>query len=424
MKELKKWEKIFIIISCSVIAISFFVYLFRFVYYYNLEHKKYKVDTLIQKVTNSTVSTGDGLYILDENNYFYKGIDVSNYIWYSGNMYRIVSISGSNIKLISDDSISVIAWGSESKFSDSYVNEWLNASEENKSIYLDSINNYQVYLKEFNYCNASINKKCLNKDEYYASLLTRSEYLNAGGKLSYLNNETNYWIIDDTNESEKAYVFKEGGLGVEENTTSLSSYGVRPVITINGNITNTIGSGTKEDPYIVKEQTGNKLSEKKIGEYVTYNDYTFRIMAINENGVKLLLDKKIEDVNLNYYEVSNYINNTFASKFGSLGTCVYYTASYGALSNYDYKNVYIEPYKGKVGLQNIGDIFMGDDDNYWLYSSYDQSGELAYKTNTNSTVIADTKGTANKVRPILCASKDIEITSGNGTKASPYVVED
>lgn len=423
-KEFKKWEKIFIIISCLVIAVSFFVYLYRFIYYYRIEHVKYKVNTLIQEVTNNTVTTGDGLYILDEDNYFYKGVNVSNYVWYSGNLYRIVSINGTNIKMISDNNLSVIAWGSNSKFNESYLYSWLNNYEDNKSVYLESVSNYQVYLKEFNYCNSSINKKCINKDEYYASLLTRSEYLNAGGKLSYLNNESNFWIIDDTNEYEKSYVFKEGGIGSEdENTTVFASFGVRPVITINGNITNIEGTGTLDDPYVVKEETGDIISEKKMGEYVSYKNYIFRISNKYENGIKLILDKKIENATSEYSRTLDYLNNNFLGNFSNLGKCTYNIGSYGSSTDYDYKNVYTNTLDNNIGIPSIGELYLGDDEAYWLFNGYDQN-DLAYKLNTNSTIIADTKYSLNGIRPVICLNKDIKVKSGNGTKASPYILED
>ena len=343
-------------------------------------------------------------------------------MWYSGNLYRIVSINNTDIRLITDSNITIISWGVEPKYNKSYVYSWLNDYEENKSIFLDSISNYKVYLREFNYCNSSINKNCINTDKYVVGLLTRSEYLNAGGKLSYLNNESNYWIIDDTNELEKAYVFKEGGIGSEEaTTTSLSSYGVRPVITINGNITNYEGKGTKEEPYIIKEETLDTLNDKKIGEYVSYNDYKFRILSKYENGIKVVLDKKLEDVNVSYFDVTGYIES-FASKFNNLGTCTYYIDVYGSNTEYNYKNVYNNAVERNVGIQNIGDLFLGDDDNYWLYNSYDQSNQLAYKLSSTSTIIADTKYATNGIRPVICLNKDIKITSGNGTINSPYVL--
>ena len=420
-KKFKKWEKIFIITSSVLIGLCFFFYLYRLIHYYRIEHVKYKVNTLIQEITSDVSSTGDGLHILDEDNYFYKGVDVANYVWYSGNLYRIVSISGSDIKLISDNNLSIIAWGESNTYKESYLYSWLNNYEENKSIYLDLVNNYQVYLKEFNYCNKSINKECKNEDKYLVNLLTRSEYLNAGGKLSFLNNESNYWIIDDTNEIEKAYVFKEGGIGSESNDSiSLASYGVRPVITINGNITNFEGKGTQDNPYIIKEESGESLKEKKIGEYVVYNDYVFRILGKSESGIKLITDTKIEDASVTNYEVSNYLIG-FARKFENLGTCTYYTGSYGNNTKYDYKNVYTKTFDYNVGLSNVGDLFIGDDEGYWLYTSYDQN-DLVYKTNSNSTIIADTKYTSNGIRPVICLNGDIKITSGNGTKNSPYVV--
>ena len=422
MKEktsLKRWEKIFIISSISIITIIFFIYLFRLIHYYRIEHVKYKVNTLIQEVTTNVTSTGDGLYILDENNYYYKGINVSNYIWYSGNMYRIISVNDTNIKLISEDNLTTIAWGSESKFKDSYIYTWLDNTEDNNGIYLNSIFNYSVYLKEFNYCNSSINSNCLNKDTYLSSLLTRGEYLNAGGKLSYLNNESNYWIIDDTNEIEKAYVFREGGIGSEKD--SISSYGVRPVITINGNITNFEGKGTKEEPYVIIDDIDNTLISKKIGEYVTYNDYTFRILSKEENGIKLILDGVLPDVGVNYNEAINYINN-FKGKFSKLGTCTYYNGTYGSTTKYDYKNVYNNKVDSNIGLPSIGDLFLSTELSYWLYNGYDVNNSLNYKTNTSSTIIADNRNSYNALRPVLCVSKDLNVISGKGTVESPFVL--
>lgn len=421
-KSYKRWEKIFIITSISVIMIIFFIYLYRLIYYYRLEHIKFKVNTLIQELTSNVTSSNDGLYILDEDNYFYKGVNVNNYVWYSGNLYRIVSINGTNIKLISDSNLTTISWGSGNKFDESYLYTWLNNTEETKSVYLESVFNNQVYLKEFNVCNDSINKNCVSDKKYLVSLLTRSEYLNAGGKLSYLNNESNYWIIDDTNEIEKAYVFTEGGIGSETTETTLASYGVRPVITINGNITNFKGTGTKEDPYNIIDELGETISEKKIGEYVTYGGYTFRLLEKQDEGAKLILDGTLDGLSLNYNDTVYYLNNTFRNKFSNLGTCTYNTGKYGSKTAYNYKNTYIETSKGSIGLPSIGGLYVGNNEEYWLVNVYDVNTTLVYKLNSNSTIIADTKSSKNSLKPILCVKKDIKITSGDGTKNSPYVL--
>lgn len=421
-KSYKKWEKIFILTSIVAITVIFFIYLYRLIYYYRLEHVKYKVNTLIQELTSNVTQSNDGLYILDENNYFYKGINVNNYIWYSGNLYRIISINDTNIKLISEDNLTTISWGKEDKFDESNLYTWLNNTEESKSVYLNSVFNNQVYLKEFNICNNTINKSCINTNKYLVSLLTRSEYLNAGGKLSYLNNESNYWIIDDTNEIEKSYVFKEGGIGSETNDTTLSSYGVRPVITINGNITNYKGTGTKEDPYNIVDELGETISEKKIGEYVSYNNYLFRLLEKQDEGLKLILDGTLDEVTISFNDSIDYLNKNFANKFNNLSTCTYNIGQYGSLTSYDYKNTYTSTIDGSVWLPGIGDLYVTNGEEYWLTNSYDVNTTLAYKLNSNSTIIADTKTSLNKIRPVLCVKKDIKIVSGDGTKNSPYVL--
>ena len=97
---------------------------------------------------------------------------------------------------------------------------------------------------------------------------------------------------------------------------------------------------------------------------------------------------------------------------------------YGSSTSYDYKNASSSVVEGNIGIPSIGDLFIGDDSNYWLFNTYDINNDLAYKLNSTSTIIADTKGTLNGIRPVICLSKDIKIISGNGTKNSPYILED
>ena len=113
-KKFKTWEKIFLTVNIIAILAIIGVYIYRLVYYYKLEHSVVNDDKLLAVLLKKDlVYSKDGLYE-QEGNYYYKGKDVNNYVWYSGRMWRIVSVDD-NIKLIAEDSQTSLVWGYTNK---------------------------------------------------------------------------------------------------------------------------------------------------------------------------------------------------------------------------------------------------------------------------------------------------------------------
>ena len=173
----------------------------------------------------------------------------------------------------------------------------------------------------------------------------------------------------------------------------------------------------------------NILSDKSVGEYVKYNNYTWRIQSKTEDTIKLILDGYIEKndaaITEKYTNVINYLNKTFYNTLSknNLKKCDFYKGTYNKNTMYDYQNIYTEKANNYVGLSSIGELFINDYNNSWLYNSFG-SNSLQYKTTEQNRIIADVNSNKNNITPVICLKKDMTITAGEGTKDNPYIVEE
>ena len=88
-----------------------------------------------------------------------------------------------------------------------------------------------------------------------------------------------------------------------------------------------------------------------------------------------------------------------------------------------YQNVYTDKTSGYLGLPSIGELFINDYENIWLYNPYGEAS-LQYKTTDQNRIIADVNSNKNYLRPVICITNDMNILSGEGTKNNPYIVEE
>ena len=365
-----------------------------------------KDSSLVDILENKVVYSGDGLYKEDDN-YYFKGKNVDNYVYYYGNLYRIVSVTNDGIKLISNDSVTSMVYGVNKVFSTSNIYKYLN----------DTFSKTIEGVKNSSWCNMNIdidNYKC---DEYIdglIGLITTEEYLLSGGVNSYLNNGKYYWTIN-TSDNKAYYVHSKGGINNNVSEEDYYSYGVRPVFIIDRNIHNISGTGTSDDPYILTSNTMVDLGSHYVGSYVKINDKTFRILSIESDYVRLIYDGVLDKKT--YSDSIKYINNEFISKYKdilTLGKCV--TSEYSVGTNYLLKETSTNSY---ACLPNVLDLFILDYNNIWLNTKYNNN--LMY-TVSNDSLFADLTSNLNYVRPIINVKKDLIISGGKGTKSEPLVV--
>lgn len=447
MKKSKlKIQNIIIVINTIILLGIICFYAGRLIYFYKIEHPKVdKTLTLSEVITlkKNITTIGDGLYKEDKG-YVFKGKEVKNYLEYSGYLFRIVSIDeDNNVKLITDESLTNLAWGIDTNYDTSYIKKWLNGEEEHTGIFYKSLNNPTNYLVDTDFCTEKVkenSKECDNDITSSVGLLSLLEYNKAGGTNSYLQTNNNWWL---SNASEEGvwYVHSKGKINdVYHMGKNYYSYGVRPVITIKGNTHLVSGDGSKESPYKIEQETSNVLKDKNVGKYVKYSDLTWRIIEKNNSYIRLALDGFIkeneEDKLMNFSVYSNvyastndigkYLNTTFYNTLDNtyMKDGVVYTNRYDNTVDFDYMGIFESSITAKVGMMQAGDLFMNDYTNYYLVSRTSTYVGTVYKVVENNGLYADLPTEKAYIRPTIFLDLESPISSGDGSQNSPYVIGD
>lgn len=247
----------------------------------------YKTVEFYNKVLtdNEIVSQGSGLYLQGISKVF-RGEDINNYVKIDDNMWRIVKIDD-------DNSIKLILYSGRirSKFDDRYNSE--RRSSVGKNIYnlsrlkeiMDDLYNDETFIS------SDIKSKLISKplciggrsesdtindssiecsstlEGEYIGTLSLDEYIYASLDTSCLSADTNecqnynylseaessisWWLITPVKENsyQAYYVESSGSINIGNCSTSLN---VRPTIYLGTETIYSSGSGTYDDPYIIK----------------------------------------------------------------------------------------------------------------------------------------------------------------------------
>ena len=457
----------------------------------NIQDKVYKSKIVVNGTSNSTVSTvaktllkgvGDNGTIdtSDSEQTFITGTDPNNYIWYSGKLWRAVSIdpSDNSVKLITQWNISTVnSFGLS--FSGSNMEQWLNDAtvdgflgnlrEPNKFIKTDSTWNLAVIDEE---------GEKNGTDSFVTDavgLLNRYEYIKSYGneldEKGYLNNSLDWWTLTPVSSgivfvSNGQDTFTRPSSGVGALTFSL---GCRPVINLKPDIKISGGTGTSTDPYRLQgdddvPSSGTLLSTRYSGEYISFGtgeNNLYRIVSHeNESGTKITSAVPLK--NNGSYASILFVQNS-SSTFSADSTMI------GSLLNNDYleNNTYLTTdqvnmvensttwylgtvtssasYKlskyqnatssaltdstttAKVGLLRMGELMAGQFDTetnntaYWLITPYTSSNIYSATTGgrySSAVALSNTSG----IRPAMNLKSNVVITGGNGTKNNPFTL--
>lgn len=400
-----KLEIIFLILSFCFIFGLIITYSSRGVYYYLKENGTKKIET---KDLSSEI-----LKNINKENIYYKGDSYNvignienNYIFYSGILWRVISLNDSNISVISDDSITLLPYGSDG----SILKSWFN---DNKT----ELTKYETIL----------NKLCEQNCEEYMSLLTSEKYELLGGENSYLNNKKNWWVTSTDGDS--WYVKEDGTLSKDSNN---HMFGVRPIINIK-NIEYIYGDGTKNNPFVISNDPINSLKEAELGSYISYDNYIWKIVSKKDNIKLIMVDslesngniikKSYSNIN-NYFNLNDrsgiayYLNNNF---YNSLNKKYLVKGKYniGKYNSYSYDELYnqIEAY---VGLLNVGDIFLNENDNMYLLSGNTNDLKTISILKENDSLYLNFINYKSEIRPVIYLNKDAEVVNGTGNESYPY----
>ena len=410
----------------------------------------------------------------DGTDTFITGEDPNNYIWYSGKLWRAVSVNNESktTKLVTQWNISAINYSSGSTdFEGSFMEEWLNDTtvdgflgnlrEPDKFIVMDA---------KWDATNDNRDLGSITRPNGTSvvtdavGLLNSYEYQSSdnGGTDGYLNNGTDWVTLSPYRLSYIRYVDFNGNL-----YKSSPHFGmVRPSINLKFNVRVVSGDGTKDNPYRLNGDndtnlTGTKLSSRYSGEYVQFGTGENNLYQIvsheNGSGTKIVSAEPLKDsgifkeiafnvwYNVNYSSttiIGTFLNNDFLNNGEYMtseqrnmieDSTTWYLGTQGVEDNYKltkYKDVDMTDYTtstdAKVGLLRFGELMLGHKNDSgvvsttWTLTPENQTRLIV--TSESYTMALDANLTAS-VRPSMNLKSNVVITSGDGTKNNPFQIE-
>jgi len=467
LKKLKMGT-IYMIVSAIFLSACVVYYGGRFVYYYSVSKGKIVQSTAILKdiITQpvNLVVEGDGLQV-DGKRYVYRGEPVDNYVYYSGLMWRMMSIDEEgNIKMIANETVSVVPWSYDgNEYETSMIRNYLNPVEGDPysgKVY-NMLEEPEKYLVPTKLCADKSAEPteilgCKVEVEDYVGLMNVNEYFFANGVESFLNIGTQQWTITaKADDNTIFYVHTLGGIGNNtESTTDKYSYGVRPVITLKATTEITGGNGLLENPYRITPLLDNEktyaLNDMRVGSYFEYENNVWRIIGFEDGKTKAIMNdvirKETGEPMLRKYGNSSavyslkegtlgyYLNNTYIKKFEHpeyLAKGKFYVGVFNSDNKYSMKKIESKVVEAKVGLPQIYDLYStntlaGDEYSgeiaYWT-SNYKKSSELlTWVMRNGDWLFGDFATNKYAIRPVIYLKENIQVVQGDGTLEAPFEI--
>ena len=451
MNKKKRLKITPVLIALNIIVLLFIIsfYTTRLVKYYLKENGTKKGNDVVLLSNEilkhqSYLDLTKGLvYDEENNNYKYKGKVNDNYVLYSGMLYRIVGIDNeNNIKLVSEDNITMLYSGLNNGYEKSYVNKWLNKTDaKNTGIYENALVNSENLLTYTYLCDDKIDDvKNITCENYYTdskiTLLSLYDYKEAGGASSYLNNGHEFALATLNSNNNDYFVGTTGEIGLNERTTK--TINVRPVITIKEDTILLNGDGTKEKPYVIESHEVKTLKDVYVNNIIKIDDNNYKVIEVNDDYVKVaaldVLKDKEDNLKIAFSSsssefttsntVGKYLNNTFYNSLESKDLLVsgpWYVGSL-SLDNLDYTSVYSKKVNSKVGMLTLADFYVGDLNNIFTLSRGIEGSNIINVINKDGNIFADTTSSKYNVRVSFYLDSNINIESGSGNTTSPYVL--
>ncbi len=437
MKRKINKQKIFNTVSIIFLSVCALIYGVRFLTLYIKNAKKMssEANTLGSKLKNENK---DILKKVDDDRYFSGKVD-TNYVSYSGILWRAVKIANDNtVTLVSDNALTVLAYGADKEYDSSYITTWLNKNEtENSGLFEKNMNNYKEYLKIGKVCNDKLssvsNSECQNVNEkHYFNLLTANDYVNTGASEGFINSSETFYLSDMSDDNQVWYVNDEGKVGKSRGS---DLYGVKVVIDLKETAPLVGGKGTKDNPYTF-DSTKNVF-----GSYVKLGDDIWRIIGSENNQYKLVYNGYIKDGENDltykfsprsaYFDdtvwgsAAYYMNTTFLNSLSYKDSIIevnYPCGYYGSGNDFDYTESYKQTLNTKVGFISVGDIVLNHDlDDYFVLNSASSKNTFVYTYQNKGNLFSKSMNSTAKLVPVITISS--ENLAGIGTKDNPYRLE-
>ena len=428
------YQKVFSFVSAGFIIGCCIFYGTRFITLY-LENRKEEIK--LEDTLSQVIKENNNLKEINGDYYFQNDVD-NNYLIYSNILWRIIKVNNDNtVKLISNDVLTYLSYG-ENDYENSYMNMWLNKTDDDNTGILENLlNTPNNYLTNDSICKDSISDtKHITCDEIndtdLIGTLSVFDYINAGGKDSYLNIDKYFYLSTLDKDNNIWFVNDSGNVSSADGS---DIYGIRPTIALKSNSKSIAGDGTIDNPYVIDE---NYI----FGSYVKLGEDIWRIYDIDGDNIKLSLNDYLkEDGEEILYKYSTngyyhndtikgslayYLNNTYLNNLSYKNNIInnkWSNGIYGSSNDYDYKDTLNAKVDTKVTSLSVGDVILnGELSNYFLSTGVSKSSSLVYTVKGNGTLYGKSSTSTSKIVPTISIDKNI-LTKGNGTINSPYEME-
>ena len=406
----------------------------------------------------------------DPEQTFITGTDPSNYIWYSGKLWRAVSIdpSDNSVKLVTQWNISALPYNAENNtaFQGSYMEQWLNDTSVDG--FLGNLREPEKFIKTDSVWNATMSTS-LDKPEKTTMVTDAVGLLNiyeinsctnASFSTGYLNNGLYWWTLTPYSDSGVRYI----GIDrvVTYNVSPTVSVGSRPSLNLKSAVRIIDGDGTIDNPYRLQgdndSPTGALLSTRYSGEYISFGtgeNNLYRIVS-HENGTGTKITSAIPLKDSGNYKTSAFGDNITFSKDNTIGTFLngdyltngtYLTSNQvnmiedntiwylGTVADTSYKLAKYQDATSssltqvtttaKIGLLRLGELMVGQFDkysnnttDYWTLTPYSTSN--TYYVGNIGIASASRLTASYGIRPSINLKSTVKIVSGKGTKSDPF----
>lgn len=376
----------------------------------------------------------------------YTGAVENNYIRFSGNLFRIVSVENGNVKIVSAEDVSNVNYSGLDQWLEYYYDHLADSSKE--------------YIVKTKYCNDKVTdtttKKCSSytkeKDVYILSVEDVNNSVDTNAGESYLYSSTIVWLAN-TKTDKESWATRSVFFGTSDKYSSFSknyNLGIRPVITIKGSNLITSGTGTENDPYQIDDMKTGKpdenLNTRYSGEYIEYSNMLWRIVEVEKSGaIKVISNSNVPiagEKRISYdSSITNRIYNP--NQKGNVGYVInqkvvdtidekYFDKTeievpiYKKLAKYN-KETTTKKYKVKFHAPDMYDLYTAQNNSllsgYWLLNS-SQSQDVVYMISPIGAVYNTGVPDSNTagIRVIGYLNKNCKIVSGKGTEERPYKI--
>ena len=424
-------------------------------------------ETLLAGVgENGSINTSD------PDQTFITGTDPNNYIWYSGKLWRAVSIdpTDNSVKLVTQWDISLISYNpsGNTAFEGSYMETWLNDTSVDG--FLGNLRNYENFIKMDSTWNATMMtttskppKTTMVEDA--VGLLNIYEYtMSYNGTIDingYLNNGLYWWTLTPSSTFLLRHVSSDGTI----TSIPASDYdAVRPAINLKSSVKVVSGDGSENNPYRLEGDNdsylnGTLLNTRYSGEYIKFGEgenTLYRIVSHETSGLtkitsaeplknngEFIISAFDSNKNVNYSSsntigtflngeyLTSYVGDSYSNMIEESTTWYLGTVGYGdsyRLAKYSTatgNELTTNQTTAQVGLLRFGELMAGQFDRYgnntayWTltpYNSYVRCMDNDGGAGDHSPAYA------NGVRPSMNLKSSVIITGGSGTKSDPFVL--